>query len=495
MNGGNIVSSVDSQFGHIFTVGVNREEACRRMSRLISHTLINGEVSTTLPFLRQIIDTRVFRDNKHTTLWIQHDMFSSQLSLRNSVSYSTHAGLSDMDTSPIYDYEPHDVAWIFGLFAQGWWRLCAHRTMAFTRQENGHMVEIPTSVCVGIEVNKSMVEGKVYLENQDLTEWNKLYVLLDSNSKQLNAEICVVHSNVILIRFIEKQVRIQLVSHEKSYNSFSIKVGYKGVSFAQSQDPNKVYSPVTGKVVRIVNEYCVEIEAMKMVFPIKASFPVDFFVTEGTNVKEGQCLGQNVELFEANTSMNTSTLPSIPDWMYTTITSKEPQKNSVVLPKISPLSTHEILQTLVWDSLVRISDSKTMTRETCTSDSQLFEDDVGVQGFLLDGDLPVVVISHDPKNPSFGVKESVNFMEASTYARTHKIPRIYLCRTMGARLDYNPEIVKHMYIENDEVYITREGYTQWSNKIVIDSEYRVKRIKNMAIETLDGCQKLQVKHH
>ena len=64
---GKILSSVDSQFGHLFTIGKTRDEACDRMSRLIQQVIIDANFHNSLSFIRKVINSNAFRKNTHFT--------------------------------------------------------------------------------------------------------------------------------------------------------------------------------------------------------------------------------------------------------------------------------------------------------------------------------------------------------------------------------------------------------------------------------------------
>ena len=97
-----------------------------------------------------------------------------------------------------------------------------------------------------------------------------------------------------------------------------------------------------------------------------------------------------------------------------------------------------------------------------------------------------------------GVNEKQHFKVGSKYARENNIPRIYLCKTTGACLDYDHELVKDLIIGKEKIYIKKSDIAKWDNRVVVspvdDNEmYEVIRIKNKAIEVFLGLEELYLR--
>jgi acetyl-CoA carboxylase/biotin carboxylase 1 len=123
----------------------------------------------------------------------------------------------------------------------------------------------------------------------------------------------------------------------------------------------------------------------------------------------------------------------------------------------------------------------------------------GVASFVVENiyNMKFVIIAHHKKynNQSMGVNEKQHFKVGSKYARENNLPRIYLCKTTGACLDYDHELVKDLIIEKEKIYIKKSNLAKWDNRVVVSPAdnkemYEVTRIKNRAIDTLDGCAEI-----
>lgn len=64
----------DSQFGHMFAFGANREAARRCMSLALKELSIRGDIRTTVEYLRMILETEDFRKNHINTTWLEATM-------------------------------------------------------------------------------------------------------------------------------------------------------------------------------------------------------------------------------------------------------------------------------------------------------------------------------------------------------------------------------------------------------------------------------------
>ena len=67
---GSIHEFADSQFGHLFANGVDREQARRNMVLALKELSIRGDISTTVDYISRLIELDDFIDNKIDTAWL-----------------------------------------------------------------------------------------------------------------------------------------------------------------------------------------------------------------------------------------------------------------------------------------------------------------------------------------------------------------------------------------------------------------------------------------
>lgn len=75
---GSIHSFSDSQFGHIFAYGENREESRKHMVVALKELSIRGEFKTTVEYLIKLLETSEFANNTITTGWLD-DLISKKM--------------------------------------------------------------------------------------------------------------------------------------------------------------------------------------------------------------------------------------------------------------------------------------------------------------------------------------------------------------------------------------------------------------------------------
>jgi biotin carboxylase/acetyl-CoA carboxylase carboxyltransferase component/biotin carboxyl carrier protein len=68
---GNVHEFSDSQFGHLFAWGDNREVSRQNMSNALRELAIRGDIRTTTEYLRGILEHEDFKENKLSTTWLE----------------------------------------------------------------------------------------------------------------------------------------------------------------------------------------------------------------------------------------------------------------------------------------------------------------------------------------------------------------------------------------------------------------------------------------
>jgi biotin carboxylase/acetyl-CoA carboxylase carboxyltransferase component len=559
MNGGKIAGSVDSQFGHLFTIGNSREDACRKMIHLITHTCVTGDVYTTLSFIKNILCHDDFIKNVHTTLWVAHDMFSGSFksSVLMSNSVPSMSACSELVKSTAITTEK--AGWVVGLITQGWFRLIKQIQETTDLINKGHVRVMPTSASVALECGSACIEGVVSKsgDNRDWVtkDWKSVTLTVKSNDTDdtwiICASVYISGRNRILVRFDKSttQFRIVLHNHDEKYDKMKMQIGNKTVAFQKPVIRGVVVSPISGKITSVFDrtmhssgESIIEVEAMKMIFPVKVeiSGKYDMKVVVGDSIREDDVIGvldesEDVEEDDGDLIDQPETgggvenlIESLPDWMYTNhrpeaaspapIEKSTPRRSPAVsglVPLFATFSTSVVHRVAVPVDTDIPYDTSWEPGTVPEDDAVLFSPDTrntGVAGFYVDGPSPCVVIAHHPtyNHGSMGTNESMSFLAASKFAREKSVPRIYVCRTAGASLDYNVEIVNDIVSANVggawEHRMSGANVKKWADKIVVEgfdmgtgnnfvansmvndsTMYRVLKIKGSAVETLNAC--------
>ncbi|GMI39491.1 hypothetical protein TeGR_g6007, partial [Tetraparma gracilis] len=86
---GNVHEFADSQFGHLFANGIDREQARKNMIMALKELSIRGDISTTVDYISQLIELPDFKNNKFDTGWL--DELISRGSLQDIESFPSSA--------------------------------------------------------------------------------------------------------------------------------------------------------------------------------------------------------------------------------------------------------------------------------------------------------------------------------------------------------------------------------------------------------------------
>ncbi|XP_063308912.1 acetyl-CoA carboxylase 1 isoform X1 [Pelobates fuscus] len=247
---GGLHEFADSQFGHCFSWGENREEAISNMVVALKELSIRGDFRTTVEYLIKLLETESFQHNRIDTGWLDRlisekvqaerpdtmlgvvcgALHVADVSLRNSVSnflhslergqvLPAHTLLNTVDVELIYEGKKY--------------------VLKVTRQSPNSYVVIMNSSCVEVDVHRLSDGG--------------LLLSYDGSS---------------YTTYIKEEV-----------DRYRITIGNKTCVFEKENDPSILRSPSAGKLIQYVVEdgghvfagQCfAEIEVMKMVMTLTA---------------------------------------------------------------------------------------------------------------------------------------------------------------------------------------------------------------------------------
>ncbi|KAM8976280.1 acetyl-CoA carboxylase 1 [Pelodytes ibericus] len=247
---GGLHEFADSQFGHCFSWGENREEAISNMVVALKELSIRGDFRTTVEYLIKLLETESFQQNRIDTGWLDRlisekvqaerpdtmlgvvcgALHVADVSLRNSVSnflhslergqvLPAHTLLNTVNVELIYEGKKY--------------------VLKVTRQSPNSYVVIMNSSCVEVDVHRLSDGG--------------LLLSYDGSS---------------YTTYIKEEV-----------DRYRITIGNKTCVFEKENDPSILRSPSAGKLIQYVVEdgghvfagQCfAEIEVMKMVMTLTA---------------------------------------------------------------------------------------------------------------------------------------------------------------------------------------------------------------------------------
>jgi len=249
---GGVHEFADSQFGHLFASGPNREIARKNLVMALKELFIMGEIRTTVEYLGELLETDDFKENTITTAWldgilankevtievdtmsavINAAVFRAYKQINSAISgFVDNLGKGQLSTLPLRDIQSIPVEITY---------LDTKYPFTVTPKAPDTMV---------LSINNQQIEVR-YREQAD----GSLYVAYGVESHQLFAK-----EEALGLRMVLDGVTVLLPT---------------------LYDPSELRSDVTGKLVRYtvedgasvkVGETFAEAEAMKMIITLKAT--------------------------------------------------------------------------------------------------------------------------------------------------------------------------------------------------------------------------------
>ncbi len=267
----------DSQFGHLFACGADRQAARENMILALKELSIRGDISTTVEYIRNMLLSEEFQRNCIHTGWLDERIKLTSLG-------------KGLEQSKIEPYLA--VACAAAISAQN----------AYTKRR--------TSFCELLEKGQSPHRSllncreKIVLIHDDVkysldcSQACPKTISIACNGSHVDVDIRSLADGGFLIGL---GGRHQVVYASNTALEMRLNINGTSVSFPQEYDPTRLISDVAGKLVHcLVNdgdhlsggEPYAEIEAMKMVMPLKVKEPgtVKWVLSEGATLKTGDML-------------------------------------------------------------------------------------------------------------------------------------------------------------------------------------------------------------
>lgn len=250
-SGGSIHQYSDSQFGHVFSTGVTREDARRGMIRALRNLVVRGEIRTSTSYVLSLLESPVFCNGEARTSWV--DMLIAQQA----------SGAPDMED-------------VFGALISASIFRCYNKMRENKERYAAHL-------SAGHEPSTDLL---VNHWTQTLVRGMDQYVVTCGMMSETEFAISL-NDSVILVPFrILKSGALQVAIAEKTLVAYvteepiglRITIKGKATTFSTGSDPTKVKTTVPGRLVRYLVEdgghveketTIAEIEVMKMILPIR----------------------------------------------------------------------------------------------------------------------------------------------------------------------------------------------------------------------------------
>jgi len=277
---GNIHEFADSQFGHIFASGPDRESARRAMVVALKELEIRGGIRTTVEYIVKMIQSDDFAHNRITTDWLDGRI-------------ANHKQLSIEEAH--YSHGEQLVV------------LCGAALQGFNYFDTKGS-EFKGLLQIGQVPNKDTL---VQVVPVDLIYNDTKYMTTCSLSGPASVIVaCNGESQTIIVRkladngylmVIDGQSHIAYIKKEVAAGTFCIILDGHTCIFTPEYDPTRLFSTVAGKIARTLvadgahlkqGEPYVEVEVMKMFMPLKTveSGVVHFQKSDGAVLVPGDII-------------------------------------------------------------------------------------------------------------------------------------------------------------------------------------------------------------
>lgn len=275
---GGLHEYADSQFGHIFAHGADRESARRNMVMALKELCIRGEFRTTVEYLIELLEKPGFATNQFDTSWLD--------------------GLIAAQSGPSKRL-PLEVSVLGG---------CTALAMCKFEKNEGEVIKslqnrgIPNPTLLATELNLQFIQdGVSYSCTVIKSSTHQLKLNFQPTDESVTIAAKKMPDNGYLINIDGKSHSAYVKTEGDNYR---VTIDGKTCILESEQDPTTVKSPSPGKLVRYLVDDgshvtagtpVAEIEVMKMYIPLQCgeSGHITFLKPAGSSIETGDLIGKH----------------------------------------------------------------------------------------------------------------------------------------------------------------------------------------------------------
>ncbi|CAL8308411.1 unnamed protein product [Gadus morhua 'NCC'] len=248
---GGLHEFADSQFGHCFSWGENREEAISNMVVALKELSIRGDFRTTVEYLIKLLETECFQSNSIDTGWLDRLISEKMQAERPDTMLGIVSGalhVADVKLRNSVSNFLHSL-------------------------ERGQVLPAHTLLnTVGVEL---IYEGTKYALTVTRQSPNSYVVIMNSSSAEV--DVHRLSDGGLLLSYDGNSYTTYM---KEEVDRYRITIGNKTCVFEKENDPTLLRSPSAGKIIQYTVEdgghvfsgQCyAEIEVMKMVMTLTAA--------------------------------------------------------------------------------------------------------------------------------------------------------------------------------------------------------------------------------
>ncbi|XP_075070318.1 acetyl-CoA carboxylase 2 isoform X2 [Mixophyes fleayi] len=274
---GGLHEFADSQFGHCFSWGENREEAISNMVVALKELSIRGDFRTTVEYLIKLLETESFQNNEIDTGWLDHLIAEKVQAEKPDTMLGVVCGALNV--------------------ADILFQTCMNEFLHSL--ERGQVLPAATLLnIVDVELISERVKYKLKVARQSLTT----YVIIMNNS-HIEIDVHRLSDGGLLLSYDGNSYTTYM---KEEVDRYRITIGNKTCVFEKEKDPTVLRSPSTGKLLQYMVEdgshvnagdCFAEIEVMKMVMTLLVQEPGHIrYVKRPGVVLESGCVVARIDL-------------------------------------------------------------------------------------------------------------------------------------------------------------------------------------------------------
>ncbi|KAL6466122.1 hypothetical protein MHYP_G00262550 [Metynnis hypsauchen] len=292
---GGLHEFADSQFGHCFSWGENREEAISNMVVAMKELSIRGDFRTTVEYLIKLLETESFRNNDIDTGWLDHLIAEKVQAERPDTMLGVVCGALHVADA---NFRKSMSDFLHSL-------------------ERGQV--LPAASLVNTVDVDLIYEGIKY--SLQVTRQSPTTYVIIMNRSDIEIDVHRLSDGGLLLSYSGSSYTTYM---KEEVDSYRITVGNKTCVFERERDPTVLRSPSAGKLLQYIvddgghvtagHPYA-EIEVMKMVMTltVQESGCVHFVKRPGAVLEPG-CVVAHMDLDDPSSihpvELNTQPLPA-----------------------------------------------------------------------------------------------------------------------------------------------------------------------------------------
>ncbi|XP_071428069.1 acetyl-CoA carboxylase 2 [Pithys albifrons albifrons] len=245
---GGLHEFTDSQFGHCFSWGENREEAISNMVVALKELSIRGDFRTTVEYLIKLLETESFQNNEIDTGWLDHLIAEKVQAEKPDTMLGVVCGALNV--------------------ADAAFRTCM--TDFLHTLERGQVLPAASLLnIVDVELISEGVKYSLQVARQSLTT----YVII-MNRTHIEIDVHRLNDGGLLLSYDGCSYTTYM---KEEIDRYRITIGNKTCTFEKEKDPTVLRSPSAGKLLQYVVEdgghvdkgkVFAEIEVMKIIMTL-----------------------------------------------------------------------------------------------------------------------------------------------------------------------------------------------------------------------------------